>query len=67
MVRLRLQQKLHLRFDSRVLIRLFGKLHAPLADRDALEGPEDRFAVHYVELELQGQDAPNDHAGEKCG
>ncbi|KAF9289633.1 hypothetical protein BGZ68_008943 [Mortierella alpina] len=54
-------KKLHLRFDSRVLIRLFGKLHAPLAERDALEGPEGHFAVHYVELEFQGQDAPNDH------
>jgi len=63
MVRLRLQQKLHLRFDSRVLIRLFGKLHTPLAEHDALEGPEDHFSVHYVELELQGQDAPNDHGG----
>lgn len=66
MVRLRLQQKLHLRFDSRVLIRLFGKLHAPLAERDALEGPEGHFAVHYVELEFQGQYAPNDHGGKQC-
>ncbi|KAF9981898.1 hypothetical protein BGZ75_006731 [Mortierella antarctica] len=61
MVRLRLQQKLHLRFDSPVLIRLFGKLHAPLVEHEALKGPEDHFSVHYVELELQGQDAPNDH------
>ncbi|KAG9324315.1 hypothetical protein KVV02_006561 [Mortierella alpina] len=61
MVRLRLQQKLHLRFDSPVLIRLFGKLHAPLVEHEALKGPKDHFSVHYVELELQGQDAPNDH------
>ncbi|KAF8978943.1 hypothetical protein BGZ46_005993 [Entomortierella lignicola] len=50
-VRLRLQQKLHLRFDSQVTVRLFGMLHQPLTEQEATTGLDDRFGLHYVELE----------------
>ncbi|KAF9188590.1 hypothetical protein BGZ50_001243 [Haplosporangium sp. Z 11] len=56
MVRLRLQQKLHLRFDSQVFLRIYGVLHSTLDQDEALSGQDNHFAVHYVELEPLGPD-----------
>ncbi|KAG0256408.1 hypothetical protein BG011_004574 [Mortierella polycephala] len=60
MVRLRLQQKLHLRFDSQVFLRIFGELHSALDQDEALNGQDNHFAVHYVELEPLGPDTSKD-------
>ncbi|KAF9114954.1 hypothetical protein BGX27_009384 [Mortierella sp. AM989] len=50
-IRLRLQQKLHLRFDSQVSVRLLGEMYSPMTEQDATTGLEGRFGLHYLELE----------------
>ncbi|KAF8933543.1 hypothetical protein BGZ58_006264 [Dissophora ornata] len=51
-----MKQKLHLRFDSQVSVRLYGDLHAPLSEQEAGSGLEGHFGVHYLELERLGSD-----------
>ncbi|KAG0022985.1 hypothetical protein BGZ80_010673 [Entomortierella chlamydospora] len=45
------KQKLHLRFDSQVTVRLNGSLYSSLTEQEATTGLDDRFGFHYVELE----------------
>ncbi|KAF9360616.1 hypothetical protein BGX34_007670 [Mortierella sp. NVP85] len=49
-LRLRLQQTLHLRYKSKVFVRLSARMHSPPTDPETPTRQECTFQVHYVEL-----------------
>ncbi|KAK3823058.1 MAG: hypothetical protein J3Q66DRAFT_424615 [Benniella sp.] len=65
-LRLRLQQTLHLRYQSKVIVRLSARMHSPPPDSETPIRQECKFQVHYVELmrlgyETQTTDEVTEH------
>ncbi|KAK3823062.1 MAG: hypothetical protein J3Q66DRAFT_437476 [Benniella sp.] len=69
-LRLRLQQKLHLIYESKVFVRLSARIHQPLTNARTQTGQDLTFQVHYVELmrlESEIQEAREEHVVKSPG